>query len=152
MKMSRKLSPTKKYFAPSFKQITKPLTGVLPNIPWLDSPRNKVQQHDAVAICFARANEAVTSIQGLRSPPLAYVIPCVRFVCLVRSSKVENGFSWVVPMCNMVFHETGLSFGDNLIIFKMGPFCIFEPLAWFRSWDKFDNIFHYAQMLLFFIC
>jgi hypothetical protein len=26
------------------------------------------QQHDAVAICFARANEAVTSIQGLRSP------------------------------------------------------------------------------------
>ena len=39
--MPRILSPKKSYFAPSFKQITKPLTGILPNIPRLDSRGNR---------------------------------------------------------------------------------------------------------------
>lgn len=39
--MPRKLSPKKSYFVPSFNQITKPLTGILPNIPRLDSRGNR---------------------------------------------------------------------------------------------------------------
>lgn len=40
--MPRKLSPKKSYFSPpSFKQITKPLIGILPNIPRLDSRGNR---------------------------------------------------------------------------------------------------------------
>ena len=39
--MPRKLSPNKSYFAPSFKQLTKPLTSILPNIPILNSRGNR---------------------------------------------------------------------------------------------------------------
>lgn len=39
--MPRKLSLTKNYFAPSFKQIAKPLTGIFSNIPRLDSRGNR---------------------------------------------------------------------------------------------------------------
>ena len=39
--MPRKLSPKKSCFAPSFKQIAKPLTGILPSIPRLDSRGNR---------------------------------------------------------------------------------------------------------------
>lgn len=41
MEMPRKLSPKKSCFAPSFKQIAKPLTGILPSIPRLDSRGNR---------------------------------------------------------------------------------------------------------------
>ena len=39
--MPRKLSPKKSYVAPSFNQLTKPLTCILPNIPLLDSRGNR---------------------------------------------------------------------------------------------------------------
>lgn len=39
--MPRKLSPKKGYSVPSFKQLTKPLTCILPNIPMLDSRGNR---------------------------------------------------------------------------------------------------------------
>ena len=39
--MPRKLSPKKSYFVPSFKQVTKPITHILPNTPRLDSRGNR---------------------------------------------------------------------------------------------------------------
>ena len=39
--MPRKLSPKKRYNVPSFKQLIKPLTYILPNIPMLDSRGNR---------------------------------------------------------------------------------------------------------------
>lgn len=39
--MPRKLSPKKCYFVPSFKQLTKPLTHILPNIPVLEARGNR---------------------------------------------------------------------------------------------------------------
>ena len=42
--MPRKLSPKKNCFVPSFKQVTKPLTCVLPNTPRLDSRGNRPLQ------------------------------------------------------------------------------------------------------------
>jgi len=39
--MPRKLSPKKSYYAPSFKQLTKPLTCILPYIPILESRGNR---------------------------------------------------------------------------------------------------------------
>ncbi|MCB2180888.1 MAG: IS4 family transposase [Desulfobulbaceae bacterium] len=42
--MPRQLSPKKNYFAPSFKQLTKLLSGILPNIPHLNSRGNRPLQ------------------------------------------------------------------------------------------------------------
>ena len=42
--MFRKLSSKKSYFVPSFKQVTKPLTSILPNTPQLDSRGNRPLQ------------------------------------------------------------------------------------------------------------
>jgi len=39
--MPRKLSPKKSYFVPSFKQVTKPIKGILPNTPHLESRGNR---------------------------------------------------------------------------------------------------------------
>lgn len=76
--MPRKLLFKRKYYVPSFKQLTKPLTGILPNIPMLESRGNrplKMSFEDQLnALIFFHLEEHVSAshlIQTLKDDDFA---------------------------------------------------------------------------------